>query len=133
MSEVSTAASLSAAITEELVSIKKRRTGKGAPKARTFVSNDFILCIEREGLTPVEISLREAGRPGDVKRLRDGLRERLRHDFVPMIEALTGRRVISFLCDYDIDQDIGLDCFVLEPDPTGQPKSVTLAEPMVID
>jgi uncharacterized protein YbcI len=124
MNRASSAASLSAAVTEALVSIKKRRTGKGAPKAQTLVSNDAIVCIQRDGLTPVERSLREAGRPQEVKRLRDGLRERLRDDFVPMIEGLTGRRVISFLSDYDVDRDISLDCFLLEPDQDGRPESV---------
>jgi uncharacterized protein YbcI len=133
MNQASSAASLSAAITGALVSIKKRRTGKGSPKAQTLVSNDFIVCIQKEGLTPVERSLREAGRPKEVKRLRDGLRERLRDDSVPMIEALTGRRVISFLSDYDIDEDIGVDCFVLEPNQKGRPESGTLhADPTVL-
>ena len=124
MTQVSSPASQAMAITEALISIKKRRTGRGSPKARTFVSNDFLVCIQRDGLTPVERSLREADRPREVKRLRDGLRERLRDDFVPMIEKLTGRRVVSFLSDYDIDRDISLDCFLLEPDQDGRPESV---------
>jgi uncharacterized protein YbcI len=133
MTQLSSAASLSAAITGALVSIKKRRTGKGAPKAQTFVSNDFIVCIQRDGLTPVERSLRKADRPREVKRLRDGFRERLRDDFVPMIEKLTGRRVVSFLSDYDIDGDISVDCFVLEPNQNGWPEGVApQANPMVL-
>jgi uncharacterized protein YbcI len=133
MNQVSSTGSLSTAITGALVSIKKRRTGKGSPKARTYISDDLIVCVQRDALTPVEKSFREIGRPGDVRQLRDALRERLRDEFVPMIEGLTGRRVISFLCDYDVDQDISVDCFVLEPDPNGEPESVTLPGPTVID
>jgi uncharacterized protein YbcI len=64
--------------------------------------------------------------------LRDALRERLRDDFVPMIEKLTGRPVISFLSDYDVERDISVDCFVLEPGHNG-PGSATLPDPAVID
>jgi uncharacterized protein YbcI len=132
MTQVSSPASQAMAITEALISIKKRRTGRGSPKARTFVSNDFLVCIQRDGLTPAERTLREAGKAKDVKQLRDALRERLRDDFVPMIEKLTGRPVISFLSDYDVEQDISVDCFVLEPGYNGS-GSAALPDPAVID
>jgi uncharacterized protein YbcI len=124
MTQVSSPASLSMAITEALVSIKKMRTGKGSPNARTVISNDLIVCVQRGGLTPVEKSLREIGRPEEVRHLRDALRERLKDDYVPMVEALTGRRVISFLSDHDIDPDISVDCFLLEPNQNGRRESV---------
>ncbi len=60
------------------------------------------------------------------------MRELLRNDFVPMIEALTGRRVISFLSDYDVERDISVDCFVLEPGYNGS-GSATLPDPAVLD
>jgi uncharacterized protein YbcI len=133
MTQVASQASHATAITDALISIKKKRTGRGSPKARTFVSNDLIICIQRDGLTPAERTLREAGRQAEVKQLREALLEPLRDDLVPMIEQLTGRHVISFLSDFDVDNDLSVDCFVLEPDQNGQRDNFALPDPAFID
>ena len=133
MAQVSSDASLASEISSALVSITKGRTGKGSPRAKTYVGDDLIVCVRRDGLTPIERTLRKAGDTGEIRRLRDALHERFRTDFVPVVETLTGQRVISFLRDYDVERDICVDCFVLEPDQGGPPKTVAAhADPVVL-
>jgi uncharacterized protein YbcI len=91
--------------------------------------NDLIVCVQKDGLTPLERSFREAGRCEEARQLRNALREVLRKDVVPVIEELTERRVLSFLSDCDVERDISVDCFVLEPSTNGGPESV--ASPMI--
>ena len=116
MARISSDTSLSSEISNAVVKITRSHTGRGSPRTRTYVVDDLIVCVQKDALTPLERSFRDAGRSEQARQLRSALREGLGSDFVPMIEGLTGRRVISFLSDYDVERDVGVDCFVLGPD-----------------
>jgi uncharacterized protein YbcI len=98
-----------------MVRLYKESYGKGPTKARTYVSGDMVVCLLKGGLLPGERTLRDAGRADAVVLQREAVQEVLRHRFVETIEALTGRRVASFISGIDVESEINAEIFVLEP------------------
>ena len=65
-------------------------------------------------LTDEQKALREMGEEEQVRRLRDLLHRQMTRDAVGMVESITGRRVVSFLSQVDVDRDLLVDSFLLE-------------------
>jgi uncharacterized protein YbcI len=63
-------AGASASITSALVSLRKRYTGKGPPRARTYMVGDLVVCVSNEWLTVEEKTVRDVGEEEQVRRLR---------------------------------------------------------------
>ena len=60
-----------------------------------------------------ERKLATTGRAQFVRDTRKAYQDAMRDEFVPEIEALTGRSVIAFLSDNHIDPDVAVECFQL--------------------
>src|SRR5436309_1954519 len=107
-------AAASARITSALVSLRKRYTGKGPPRARTYMVEDLVVCVSNEWLTVEEKTLRDVGEEEQVRQLRDLIHRQMTRDAVRVVESNTGRRVVTFLCQVDVDRDLLVDSFLLE-------------------
>jgi uncharacterized protein YbcI len=94
-------------------------TGRGPTKARTSIRDDVVLCVLRQTLTKGEASLVRDGRGDFVITMRRTFQETMRRPLVGLVEELTGRNVIAFMSDNNIDPDIATETFVLEPSVDG--------------
>lgn len=106
---------VSGKLAASLVSLRKRYSGKGPPRSAVHIFDGLVLCISEDWMTPAERSLRDAGKPEEVRRMRRWLDEALSAEAVEIVESLTERRVISFLSEYNVEHDRIVDLFVLEP------------------
>jgi uncharacterized protein YbcI len=87
--------------------------GRGPEQAKTYVTDNLVVCVLRGGLTPVEQTLLEGGHRDDVIRQRMAFQQVMRERFEQVVEGATGRRVIGFMSGNQQDPDMICEVFVL--------------------
>ena len=105
---------LLASISDELVRLHKEFHGRGPDKARTYYTDDVIVCLMGGGFERVEQSLLESGRGGAVVNQRREFQDMMQERFRAAVERLTGRKVLAVMADSHQDPDLLLEVFVLE-------------------
>ena len=108
------------AISDGIVSLLKAYYGRGPEKAKTYVTDDLVVCLLRGGLTPAEQTLLEGGHGEDVIRQRMAFQDVMRERFARVVEEATRRRVIGFMSGNQQDPDMICEVFVLA-DPIDEP------------
>jgi uncharacterized protein YbcI len=106
---------LSAAISNAVVQILARTTGRGPTQAKTTIGDNGIFVVLQDTLTVGERTLNEAGEGRAVLDLRRRWQRVMEEEISGKIEELTGRRVTGFMSDNHIDPDLAVEVFILEP------------------
>ncbi len=109
--------SLAADVSREMVRLMSRFTGRGPTKARTTLDTNVLVVLLEDTLTKAEKNLVAAGEEEAVLHMRRTFQETMHDDAVAKIEELTGRRVVSFLCDTDVQNDVAAEVFVFDGQP----------------
>jgi uncharacterized protein YbcI len=104
-----------AEISTGLVQLHSRFYGKGPTKAKTYQVNDTVICILRGGFTTVERTLLDTGQVESVYQMRRSFQQAMEHEFRRIVEEATGRRVIAYMSSINIDPELAVELFVLEP------------------
>jgi uncharacterized protein YbcI len=108
---------LAAAISDTVVHHIAETAGRGPTKARTTMGQDSIFVVVQDALTKGERALVDAGDTKVVLRMREAW-QRARHISLNQdIERLTGRHIIGFMSNNNIEPDLGVEVFILEPAP----------------
>lgn len=94
-------------ISRELGNIYKEYIGRGPNFARTYVHDDVVVAIFQDTMTPAEQTLKREGRDDTVRHVRHLFQGALRDDAVSTVERITGRRVVAFLSDHEVESDWG--------------------------
>jgi uncharacterized protein YbcI len=84
--------SISSAISNLVVRVKRELTGRGPTQARTYMQEDLIAVVLRDTLTRGERQLVDNGRADHVRTTRRYFQDAMREDITRGIEELTGRR-----------------------------------------
>ena len=103
-------------ISQALVGLYKECYGKGPTKAKTYISEDLVVCVLEGGFLTGERTLRDAGHAGAVSDQREALHDVMRQRFIDTIEELTGRKVKSYISGIDLHTETNADVFVLAPE-----------------
>lgn len=106
-----------AAISREIVVLLKDLTGRGPTKAKTYVHEDCVFLLLREGHTRSEATMFEAGGARGVAQSRVDMSETIRAPLIEVIERHTGRKVVGFMSSSQQDPDLLSFVFVLETSP----------------
>ena len=106
---------LAAAVSNGMVGLMHRYTGRGPVRARTTLDENLVVCVLGDTLTKAEQSLVDAGRDKLVLRGRRAIQEALADDAIALVEELTGRDVVAFMSNNHIDPDLGVEVFLLAP------------------
>ena len=114
--DVSTHGQTLAAISNAVVRILHARTGRGPTEARTTISGDLVVCVVRDTLTVGERTLVDNGQEQTVLDVRKLYQMAMRQDLSAAVETHTGRKVIAFMSDNNIDPDTAIEAFILEPE-----------------
>ena len=101
------------AISDGMVALLKAYYGRGPEQAKTYLTDDLVVCLLRGGFTPVEQTLLEGGHGEDVIRQRMAFQDVMRDRFAHVVEEATGRRVIGFMSGNQQDPDMICEVFVL--------------------
>jgi uncharacterized protein YbcI len=114
------------AISRELVRLYSRKLGRGPTKARTTVNTNTVMVVFQETLTRSELTLLRAGQGTSVVATRLSMAEAMRSDATEIVESLTERTVTAYVPGLDVDANVAVLAFLLDPVPeTG---SVVIAE-----
>jgi uncharacterized protein YbcI len=121
------------AISKMLVRVHVDHAGRGPTMARTYLDEDIVTTVLEDSLTPVEKTLADDGQTDTIERVRHKLQQTMRDDMVRHVEGITGRTVRAFLSANELEPDVAVETFLLEPpdraverpDPGGQVQSFT--------
>ncbi len=108
---------IASAVSNSIVRLFAEYLGRGPTKARAIVTGSAVMVILEETLTKAEWKLIESGQGLSVRETRRLFQDTMRDEMVSAVEDLTGRRVIGFLSDHQLDPDIAVETFVFERRP----------------
>jgi uncharacterized protein YbcI len=103
-------------ISNAMVQLLAKYTGRGPTKARTTIGRNHVLVVLADTLTKGERSLAEAGFSEHVLATRSVYQQAMRAEAVQMVARLTGRTVVGFMSDNHLEPDLGAEIFVLGDD-----------------
>lgn len=117
INEPATRGLLTAEISNALVGLLHRYTGRGPTRARTTIANNLIVCVMGQALTKGEQTLVEDGKNEMVLHMRRAYQDTMKVAAIAAVESLTSRKVIAFMSSNHVDPDLAVETFVLEPLP----------------
>ena len=119
-----------AAVTRGIVQLHAQYFGKGPTRARTdWIGDDGLVCVLRDTLTSVELTLIDRGQGEQVLALRRAFQGAMAEEFKGVVEQATGRKVVAFLSQAHLDPDIATELFFLEAQvPLGRDQDPREAE-----
>lgn len=106
-----------AAISREIVGLLKDLVGRGPTKSRTYLHDDCVVVLLREGHTKSEETMFAAGAGRGVAQDRVVMSETIREPLVEVIERHTGDKVIGFMSSSQQHPDLLCFVFVLDTSP----------------
>jgi uncharacterized protein YbcI len=108
------AGAISSRISRDIVRLHAQLYGRGPTKAKTYLDEDYALCVLQEIFTPGEKTLIETGHSAQVQATRHAFQEAVENQFVEAVEASTGRRVRAFFSQIHVDTDSAAELFLLD-------------------
>jgi uncharacterized protein YbcI len=105
---------LLAEINNRIVALTREHYGRGPTKAKTYVLDDLIVCVLRDGLTPLERTIMEATGPDRVLAIRRDFQRAMRAQYSEMIDQLTGRKVLAYISQVHMEPDLTVQTFVID-------------------
>ena len=105
---------LLAAISTTIASILREHYGRGPMKAKTYVLDDLVVCVLRNGFIAIEETMMQQGRGKEVVEMRHEFQRMMGERYKQEIERLTGRKVVAFLSQAHIQPDITLEVFFMD-------------------
>jgi uncharacterized protein YbcI len=102
------------AISNSIVSLLREHYGRGPTRAKTYVLDDLLVCVMRNGFTAIEHTMMEGGQPQRVVELRQDFQVLMEDVYRKEIERLTGGKVIAFLSQVHIDPDLTIEMFLMD-------------------
>jgi uncharacterized protein YbcI len=106
-------------ISREVVGLHARLNGRGPTKAKTFIHEDYVLCLLEDVFTTGERTLVGAGSSDQVHATRTAFQQAVRDEFIEIVESAVGRTVRAFVSSTHIDPEISVELFVLDRDGRG--------------
>jgi uncharacterized protein YbcI len=111
---------LSRDVSRAMVNLLKRYIGRGASHARAYIHEDLVVVVLHHTMTRAERTLADEGEEALVRGVRHVLQGKFREDANRTVERLTGQHVAVFLSDHNVDEDVVIQAFVLEPPATSR-------------
>ncbi|MBA2240268.1 MAG: DUF2294 family protein, partial [Solirubrobacterales bacterium] len=104
------------AISNAMVRLTHELYGKGAKRAKSYLTDDMLFCALEEPLTVVERTLVEGGLSGMVRQIRIRFQDLTEDRFTGEVAQATGCTVLNCHTQIVFDPDVLFLIFVLEAD-----------------
>ena len=105
---------LPAGVTNLLMETYARHLGETPGDARTYASDELVMCVLRDTLTPAEKSQLDEGRASSVHQTRLRIQAAMREELIAGVERLTGRKVVDLITTHDMDPGSAFETFVFD-------------------
>src|SRR3954452_19389768 len=83
-------------ISTGMAHMQKAAFGKGPTSTRSYLFDDMLLIVMRDGLTVAEKTMLDFGQADLVRNFRQQFENDMTKRIVGMIEELTGRKVLTY-------------------------------------
>lgn len=110
-----------AKVSREVVAVLKESVGRGPTKAKTYLHDDCLMILLREGHTKTEGTMYKGGGERAVAQGRVDLSKMIRDPLTEVVERNTGRKVVGFLSSSQQEPDLLSFVFVFEASPLLSP------------
>jgi uncharacterized protein YbcI len=107
-------------VSNAIVRLHAENYGRGPTRARADMARDLLIVVLEDSLTPVERTLMDRGRGQQVLDLRREFQAAMGGDYIEVVQAITGRRVRAFLSEVNLEPDIAVELFFLDPPQDGE-------------
>jgi uncharacterized protein YbcI len=102
------------AISDAIVRVAADFIGRGPTRAKTYINDEVVFCVMQDTLTRGERSLVADDDGESVREMRRRFQDAMRRHVCAAIEALTDRKVVSFLSDNDVEAEMAVEVFILD-------------------
>ena len=106
--------SLLSRISTEIVRMQKQHFGKGPVAAKSYMLDDFLIVVMRDGVTTAEQTMLEFGEADLVRQFRQTFENQMTTRMVDKIEELTGRKVVNYQSQILFDPHIVVELFFFD-------------------
>ena len=103
-----------AAVSNAVVGILSECYGRGPTKAKSYVFDNFILCVLEDFLTTVERTLVERGEEELVRSVRLTFQESVAQHFKDAVAEALDREVVAYHSQVTFSPEMGFEFFVLK-------------------
>ncbi len=110
--------SVLARISTEMVRTMKQYYGKGPVSAKSYMVDDLLFVVMRDGMTQAEETMLDAGRASTVRSFRQEFENEMTEVLTRMVERLSGRRVVTYQSQVLFDPNITIEIFVFDDGAT---------------
>lgn len=109
-----TGGELLSAISTRFVKLLRENYGRGPTRAKTYVLDDLVVCVLRNGFTAMEQTMVDSGQSGRVVEMRHEFQNMMAQRYKDAIEELTGAKVTAFLSQAHVEPDITIEVFLVD-------------------
>jgi uncharacterized protein YbcI len=102
------------AISNAIVGLLREHYGRGPTRAKTYVLDDLVVCVMRNGFTAIEQTMMEGGQQSRVVELRQGFQTLMERSYKEHVERLTGCKVVAFLSQAHVEPDLTIEMFLMD-------------------
>jgi uncharacterized protein YbcI len=101
-------------ISTKMAAIQKSAFGKGPESAKSYLFDDLLLIVMREGLTVAEKTMIGFGRHDLVREFRQQFENEMTSRIVGMVEEMTERKVLTYQSQVMFGPDVIVELFVFD-------------------
>ena len=102
------------AISNGIVGLLREHYGRGPSRAKTYVLDDLLVCVMRDGFTAIEQTMMKGGQQERVVELRQDFQVLMEHSYKEHVERLTGAKVVAFLSQAHVEPDLTIEMFLMD-------------------
>jgi uncharacterized protein YbcI len=106
--------SLLSRLSSSMGAMQKAAFGKGPVSTKSYMFDDMLLIVMRDGLTQAEQTMLGFGRQDLVREYRQQFENEMTRRIVDMIEELTERKVLTYQSQIMFDPDVVVEMFVFD-------------------
>lgn len=111
-------AELLSQISNEMVRVMKECFGRGPTRAKSYMLDDLLVVVMRDGMTTAERTMLEFGRSDVVRHFRQEFENEMTGRLVGAVERLSGRKVVTYQSQVMFEPNTIVELFLFdEPAP----------------
>jgi uncharacterized protein YbcI len=106
--------SLLSRLSSSMAAIQRQAFGKGPISTKSYMFDDMLLIVMREGLTQAEQTMLDFGRHDLVREFRQEFENEMTRRIIDMVEGLTERKVLTYQSQIMFDPHVVVEMFVFD-------------------
>src|ERR1044072_4229313 len=110
---------VSSQVSRQIVQLHARLYGRGPTRAKTYITQDYLLSVLGEIFTPAERALSASCKGEHVQTTRNAFQEAVKESFIEIVEQTTGRPVRTLISQVDLGTGVELELFLFDAQTDG--------------